>query len=452
MKARWTSLGTLLGVACGTGTHVLPPPADLGPTVVIWRESESGTLLGATAFRSAETWSYQEELEPDGVLYLASYAQPIDALGLVSGQALSPKTADCRLRAPSFVVRLERSGAPRWIPTDVTVTSVLTGDQRCDPCFHSFSERRQDLSSAGLNAAVAWGPDRLFGIGTAGGRWMIDPSASRPIEGCGTAEAYAVLPLDGDRFWLGELGRIERIRVDTRTSSCTLEERLDLPGGSAPRKDQARWLAGPSDGSELYVLSSTGALILVNERGAQLVSNLPLNPRFLGNPKRTRNGGLVWLGPGRVAANASAPEVWWFQGGQRARAEIIPLQTAEQSVTELALLGDGRVAVGGGDGAVHLFEDGKERLSLRSSGVGDDIGTIVPHADGFLATARPGTVIQWSASVGYCSLHYPIAAPTNRGDSALEDAKGELVLPDTSWASTENMRAFGQIIYLTGEY
>lgn len=447
-------LGVSLLACAAPELDYIAPPSAAG-TSIVFASVKNGALSDSLSFSTDAAWRMTSRVSPDTALYALSYDATLEELGLVADQAVDPERASCRLWYPQAVRQLDARGASTWIETQPKVELlqllVKDGQAHCALCATRILEHRLSFGSGTeldqLRAAAPLASGHVFGVSYLGTRWALSRERAVELRGCGSTPIFGIFALSGDRFWLGRKGGFERVRVDEASGSCAVEEAVQLPSDYLAPDDEVRWLAGDPEGTELFTLNSTTSLDRYAEGQLVHLTDLAINPRFL-IPQHTWNGGLQWLGPGRVAANASSAEVEWWKDGHLERRETVPV-AARESVTELARLRDGRVIVGTGIGRFFLFGESGPAVELGAAHTADDIGTIVPLGNGFVATIREGLLADWFPETGICPTELTVETDY-RGDFAFLDPAGDLVIPDAVRADPEKGR-ISQVVWITLE-
>lgn len=442
-------------LACAAPELDYVPPPDVPSTSVVFVSVRNGALSDSLAFAADAPWKLTSRVSPGTTLYALSYAATLEELGLVAGEAIDPARSHCRLWYPQAVRQLDARGATTWLESEVKVELlkllVQDGQSRCALCASHFTEHRLSFGSGTeldqLRAAAPLSSGHVFGVSYLGTRWVLSRDGGVELSGCGTSPVFGIFALSEDRFWLGGRGALQRVRVDEAARSCTIEDTIMLPTDYVAPNDEVRWIAGDPEGEEVFTLNSTTSLDRYAEGQLTHITDLAINPRFL-VPQHTWNGGLYWLGPGRVVANASSAEIEWWKDGRLERRESVPV-AARESVTELSLLRDGRVVVGTGIGRFFGFEDTGPAVPLGATVTADDIGTIVPLGGGFVATIREGLLADWFPETGLCRTELTVSTDY-RADFAFLDRAGDLVLPDAVRADPEKGR-ISQVVWITLE-
>ena len=455
MRSRLAPALLGLVLACAAPELDYVPPPEVAGTSVVFASVRNGALSDSLSFEADAAWKLTSRVSPDTTLYALSYAATLEELGLVAGAAVDPARSRCRLWYPQAVRQLDARGATAWVESEAKVELlkllVEDGQSRCTLCATHFAEHRLSFGSGTeldqLRVAAPLTSGHVFGVSYLGTRWALSREGGVELSGCGTDPIFGIFALSGDRYWLGGRGELQRVRVDEAAARCAVEERVQLPTPYGAPSDEVRWIAGDLEGEEVFTLSSTTSLDRYAEGRLTHVTDLAINPRFL-VPQHTWNGGLHWLGPGRVVANASSAEIEWWKDGRLERRETVPV-AARESVTELSRLRDGRIVVGTGIGRFFVFEEVGPAVPIGATNTADDIGTIVPLGGGFVATIREGLLADWFPETGVCRTELTVNTDY-RGDFAFLDLAGDLVIPDAVRADSEKGR-ISQVVWITLE-
>ncbi|MBI4818945.1 MAG: hypothetical protein HY791_21925 [Deltaproteobacteria bacterium] len=385
------------------------------------------------------------------------YDHTLSELELSEGPLPKIGSRSCLLTRPIGAYEATVGEGQSWSKAEMTpeLATRLVPDrvQRCPGCV-SFVERRISLAGAltstrSLVVTAAWLDSQDVVVTTAGeGIVLVDRSEAHRIEGCDDATYWSLHPLGEDRFWAGApQGRLDQIRVDQGSRTCSIEQTYELEALRVPTADgdaTGPFLAGSAPGqpSELYQLSAGGSLDRINENG---LTHLWQGKLAVAHSHRTasHDGGLIYLGPGAVAAIYSAPETLWWRDG---RAEITPIRLIATTIMTAFghVPGVGFLAASGAGEVFLTTEPGESWLSL-SSPVRDDLAVFLPFHGGFIATSRRGRIVQYYAHTQFCSEVFEAPGSLKPATKAVVATDREIFIGDAIHADSE----VAEVIWLT---